>query len=53
MQNIGARIRTWREERNLSRKDLAEQAGLSVSFLAAWAAAFAAACSSLILPLAI
>lgn len=35
MQNIGARIRTWREERNLSREDLAEQAGLSVSFLAA------------------
>lgn len=35
MQNIGARIRTWREDRNISREELAEQAGLAVPFLAA------------------
>lgn len=35
MHNIGARIRTWREERNITREQLAEQAGLSVPFLTA------------------
>lgn len=35
MSKIGTRIRTWREERNISREQLADLADLSLSFITA------------------
>ncbi len=35
MHKIGSRIRTWREERNISREQLAELADLTVPFISA------------------